>query len=77
MAICPHCRLIHSDWVSCERAKYTGEYEVPLHQELIATLDRLPAKERASEAGAVTAKQPVFDKYAHLAKARAARKPRS
>jgi hypothetical protein len=66
MAICVHCRLIHSDWVSCERAKYTGEYEVPLHQELLATLERIdpPAK-------------PVFDKYAHLAKARAARRPRS
>jgi hypothetical protein len=49
--------------VSCERAKYTGEFEVPLYQEQLATLERLdlPAK-------------PVFDRYAHLAKARAARK---
>ena len=63
MMICPHCKMIHSDWVSCERAKYTGEFEVPLYQEQLATLERLdlPAK-------------PVFDRYAHLAKARAARK---
>ena len=66
--ICPQCKMIHSDWVSCERAKYTGEFTVPLYQEQLATLERDACVAKDASA------KPVFDRWAHLAKARAARK---
>ena len=74
MYICQRCRLIHSDRISCERAKYTGEFNEPMPSIAaeVEVIPMVPVSMPVSPSD--TPAKPVFDKYAHLAKARAARK---